>query len=566
MSSMKGKMITEKQQSMINAIQEQLDVHFFGADRHDACAFIGEWIEKLPPRKEMPIIDKMEYGECFVCQDPLKESFNFMDMVHKESICEECYVIRQHDKDWQHAIASLGTPKPKAKPKKTKAKPLDEPKKKRELPYTICTSCNSPIFTLEDWVSASPDTCHACHEKSVTIPEPDDSYLPFEMGSSMAKGHIATPSVKRSLADVIDNNDHYLQCRCCRETTLYSASFIDLISHERLCYTCYGILKETDEWKIKAGRKTSKDLEEIELHSKEVSFDKLDLLTQPTKPKKRGNNMFNNIKSIMGDFGKITTGDFKLAFQGIAIRTTKSDKYSDGTDAYAVYDADNNRMLDVMDFVLDVDNVLYKMPVALNTLKQGDIILVKDKPLVVKSVNVEAQSVRALNPISNNETTHKPAGNLFGFNFITKVTSMFDMMQPTGEQAGFNPMMLMALNGDKGEGMEGLLPLMMMGGLQGGATANPMQQMLPLMMMSDKSGDGGDMMQMMMMSQMFNGQQGGANPFGAMFGQAPVAPAPVVPTPADVTDVEAVVDRIIAKLEKRLTPATDDSSQDTESK
>jgi hypothetical protein len=305
-------------------------------------------------------------------------------------------------------------------------------------------------------------------------------------------------------------------CSRCSKTLGEFDGFHDLVTNKKICYECYQIRTKESDWLERTGQL---DQFQFKLDTPEK---------ETTKPvEKRGNRMLNNLKSIMGEFGKVTTDQFKLSFQGVAVRTEKPSVANAAS--YAVYDAANNRMIDVMDFVLDAQGMLFKLPVTLDQLRKGDIIIVKEKPLVVKSVNKEAHSIRALNPLSNNETTHKPAGNLFGFQFITKVTSMFELMQ--GGQQGMNPFMMLALVGDSKEDskISELLPFLMMGGMQQGAGANPMAQMLPFMLMSGKDGGSNNMMEMMLMSQMFN--QGGGfgfnqqqpaqaqQGFGSLFGQ-----------------------------------------------
>lgn len=256
------------------------------------------------------------------------------------------------------------------------------------------------------------------------------------------------------------------------------------------------------------------------LRKKEAQEDKKSEETK--KQTENGAGTMLNIQSIVGQFGEVTNGAFKLSMQGIAIKT--------GKDSYAIYDKENGRMVDVMDFVTDADGMLFQLPTQLAQLKENDIIDINNKPAIVKSVNVEEKSVLALDPATSNEFTHKFPGNLFGFEFVTKITTIFEAMggvnplAPTqgGAQPAMNPLLMMTLLGkDSGSSkMKDLLPLLMMQGNAGGNAQ--MQQMLPFLLMKD--GGSSKMMEMMMLSQMMGGQ--GANPFAFMQpAQAPVTPA-----------------------------------------
>jgi len=239
-------------------------------------------------------------------------------------------------------------------------------------------------------------------------------------------------------------------------------------------------------------------------------------------------SMFGNVK-----MGKLTGDQFAVAMNmAIAIRNQKDGKLY-------TYDAENNQLVDQMEFAFPMKDAFFGLPVAYDAVKAGDVIIdQKDRALFVKEISRTTGKIKAINVETGGETTLVKTSNImFGTQFVTKVTSMMSMMgaQPgqTPEQAAagnpfgqINPMMFMMM--DEKEGDENsLLPLIMManaGGQQGQGGMNPMMMM---MMMKDKdSGSSesgmGSMMEMMMMSQMFQGggQANATFPFGGgLFGQ-----------------------------------------------
>lgn len=532
--SMVGKEITGPQRDTITKIENVLGTRFHGLDRYDAYLFIGNYIEEYKRKKpkakrgvvntDMPFKKDNHLCDCYNCNKPLFED----DMVfwdtrqgvnqHQKNICSSCYNSPGFENGNTHPPETL--PLDFCHDCNTKLHTHDEIENiayeehdGEEFEITCCKACaykrlkaaelldegqeimrfkyeiNGVVLIRECTKEEYTRTCKECYGIKESV------HALVEYKGNKICAHCYDQEIKKAVDSKVKSKTESLEikevhCTLCNthlhEHEIYYKPFSTGKGMHKLCADCYESVASTDEAIKNTGAET------------------------PTKPKKRGNSMFANMKSILGEIGKVTTEQFKLSFQGVAIRTEKP---TAGTDAsYAVYNPLENRMVDVMDFVLDVENVFYKIPVALNQLKQGDIIIAKDKPLVVKSVDEKKFSIRALNPITNNETTYKPAGNLFGFQFITKVVSMFDMMQP-GQQ--MNPMMMLAFAGDNdGDSKFGdLLPLMMMGGMNGQAGANPMQNMLPFLMMSGKGGDS-SMMEMMMMSQMMGGGFGG-------FGQQP---------------------------------------------
>lgn len=184
------------------------------------------------------------------------------------------------------------------------------------------------------------------------------------------------------------------------------------------------------------------------------------------------------------DFGVLKAGYVRMSPYGIAVE-------SNGT--WKAFDRNTGNIVDVGDFTFKMDGAFFKMPVAVDAVQKGDMLMFKNEPVYVMSREGEGFKVVAI--ADNEQKVIMPVTNIFGFNYMTKIVSMFDNM-------GFGNMM--APSADQ-----------------------PFGNMMPLMMTQmfsegDSFNMGGDMGKMMMMSMMMGGQ----NPMANMFGQFAATPAP----------------------------------------
>jgi len=176
------------------------------------------------------------------------------------------------------------------------------------------------------------------------------------------------------------------------------------------------------------------------------------------------------------EMGPVKGTDLKLTVMGTVAVAING--------GFSSYDQEAGTLTDVTGFTMDFDGAFYNMPAV--EVEQGDLIRTKHGLGYVKKSNEKSVKVMLLDgEVKEIVSTKSP----FGFNFYTKIVSIFDM--GGGEGSGLfgemNPMMLMMMsqNGDGGT-----------------SNGNPF---------------GGDMMSMMMMSQMFGGGNG-ENPLASMFG------------------------------------------------
>lgn len=201
-------------------------------------------------------------------------------------------------------------------------------------------------------------------------------------------------------------------------------------------------------------------------------------------------NMFSKINF---DFGPANPENIKLSPFGIAIKTPNR--------SWHTYDATNQKIVDVSNFNFSFGSIsmFYKVPVAPDAVTAGDIILHNDRPVFVIGFSDEknkAAGITCIDTDSNEQKTILPVCNIFNFNFITKIVSLFNM---TG-------------------GVDNIF---------GTPTADqPFGNIFGMMMMSEMFKDDGksndnDFFKMMMMSQMFSN---GSNPFVAMLNSFNVVP------------------------------------------
>lgn len=220
---------------------------------------------------------------------------------------------------------------------------------------------------------------------------------------------------------------------------------------------------------------------------------------------RKDTNTMNMFSKLNFDFGPANADAIRLSPFGMAIKTPNRQWHT--------YDAVNKKIVDVDDFAFNFGStsMFYKMPVAPDAVAIGDVILHNARPVfVIDFVDVKnkASGIVCIDTDTNEQKTILPVCNVFNFNFITKIVSLFNM---TGNGTG---------------------------NIFGTPSADqPFGNIFGMMMMSEmfkdngKSGDN-DFFRMMMMSQMFSG---GVNPFAQMFSGFAATPAksPAVGGPMD---------------------------------
>lgn len=194
------------------------------------------------------------------------------------------------------------------------------------------------------------------------------------------------------------------------------------------------------------------------------------------------------MKGINFDFGPCGN-TVRLSMYGMAIQNVAGEWVS--------YNPDSKEIINVDVFnIADGGKYMYKMPVAIADVKIGDIVIHNRVPMFVTAINengtFEVTDVRA-----GETKSIIPTRNMFGFNFMTKVVSLFGAFTdaPTADQPFGN--MLPFLMMDDNKDIDPMMMFMMMN--QGGNNmfSNPM--MMYLLMKDNKDID--PMAMFLMMSQ-----------------------------------------------------------------
>ena len=205
---------------------------------------------------------------------------------------------------------------------------------------------------------------------------------------------------------------------------------------------------------------------------------------------RKENENMDTSKMFNFDFGPVAS-NIRMSPYGMAM------KNADGK--YVSYDRNSGNIVDVEIFNFDAQKFLYKMPVAVNAVAVGDIVVHMRKAMFVSAVNGNRISVV---DIYNGEVKDiMPTTSPFGFNFITKVVSLIDMSGANAETPFGNmlPFLLMGDNKDNDNSM-----LMMAMAMSGGMNTNMMSNPLMLMAMMDGKADTGMLMYLAMQNQIAN--------------------------------------------------------------
>ena len=127
------------------------------------------------------------------------------------------------------------------------------------------------------------------------------------------------------------------------------------------------------------------------------------------------NNIFPN-----ASFGPVSSDIACLSPKGIAI-------YSG--DRWQAYDKESGNIIDVTPLNFNASNLIYNMPVGIDQIQVGDIIMHAKKPMFVLNIENNDGKMRltAIDIINAEEKVICPIKSIFGFDFYTKVICLVDM-------------------------------------------------------------------------------------------------------------------------------------------
>ena len=201
----------------------------------------------------------------------------------------------------------------------------------------------------------------------------------------------------------------------------------------------------------------------------------------------------DSMKGFNFNFGPCTGDNIKMSVYGLAIQNANGEWVS--------YDTKSGQIMNVDLLNFDGRKFMFKIPVAIKDIAKGDIVIHNKVPMFV--LGVADDGVIAVDVRAGEEKKILPTNSPFGFNFVTKVVSMFNAFNgaptPDAPFGNFLPFMMM------GEGNE-IDPFVMcmmmqnMGNAQGGNMfSNPMMMYF---FMKDGGADKDFMLPMLMMQAM----------------------------------------------------------------
>ena len=210
-------------------------------------------------------------------------------------------------------------------------------------------------------------------------------------------------------------------------------------------------------------------------YSAEKTTESLKNLTENLS-KGSSNKMNINLNNLF-DFGPINDNVVMYSPYGLAFRNSNNQ--------YLTYNPTTKKTTDVTGLTIDLEGLIYKIPVGLNSVKPGDIIIHNGKPICVEGI--EDHSVICVDIENSELKTVIPPTNIFGFNYVTKITPLFN---------------LGSANPSEDNPFGNIMPYLLFSTLNGGEGAT-------------KSKNGFDMQTLLLMSMMNNAD---GNFFGNIFG------------------------------------------------
>ena len=144
---------------------------------------------------------------------------------------------------------------------------------------------------------------------------------------------------------------------------------------------------------------------------------------KPTKTKienniKENNDNMKTDNLINFEFGPVSDTQFRISPYGIAVATNSNGWVSYNSKTEEVFN------VDIINF--DASKLIYKMPVAINDIKPGDILMHSARPVFVRKIN-DNGTVSVVNYANSTVVDILPIKSPFGFNFFTKICSLIDL-------------------------------------------------------------------------------------------------------------------------------------------
>ena len=174
---------------------------------------------------------------------------------------------------------------------------------------------------------------------------------------------------------------------------------------------------------------------------------------------KYNNNDKKEISTMKGfnfDFGPMNSNVVRMSIYGLAVKNK--------TGSWVAYDAKNEEIMDVDVFNFDGAKFLYRMPVAINGVAVGDVIVHMSVPMFIVGKSEDGKAVYAVDPVAGERKEIMLTKSPFGFNFVTKVVNFLGNAFNADANNPFGNLGLMMMLSEDNKGMGDMLPLMMLSG------------------------------------------------------------------------------------------------------
>lgn len=189
----------------------------------------------------------------------------------------------------------------------------------------------------------------------------------------------------------------------------------------------------------------------------------------------------STMKGFNFDFGPMNGDVVRMSIYGLAVKNK--------TGSWVAYDAKNEEIMDVDVFNFDGSKFMYRMPVAINDVAAGDVIVHMSVPMFVVGKSEDGKAVYAVDPVAGERKEIMLTKSPFGFNFVTKVVNFLGNTFNADASNPFGNLGLMMMLSEDNAGMKDMLPFMLMangGNANGFDLSNPM---VLYMMCKDGTGD-----------------------------------------------------------------------------
>ena len=193
----------------------------------------------------------------------------------------------------------------------------------------------------------------------------------------------------------------------------------------------------------------------------------------------------STMKGFNFDFGPMNGNVVRMSVYGLAVKNK--------TGSWVAYDAESKEIMDVDVFNFDGSKFMYRMPVAINDVAVGDVIVHMSVPMFVVGKSEDGKGVYAVDPVAGERKEIMLTKSPFGFNFVTKVVNFLGNSFKADASNPFGNLGLMMMLSEDNKGMGDMLPLMMLSGnvpmdsnmlmMLALSNSDKMNDMLPFMLM-----------------------------------------------------------------------------------